>query len=85
MISLYKNDTQLGTELSFEFSEAIAEKGKAFSDGEFVKHCLMTLAERACPDQKYLIEQTTVVYPDSLWNIKSMPSQVILKMLWLKV
>jgi len=58
MISLYKNDSQLGTELSFKFSEAIAEKGKAFSDGEFVKHCLMILAERACPDKKYLMEQT---------------------------
>jgi len=53
MISLYKNDSQLGTELSFKFSEAIAEKGKAFSDGEFVKHCLMAFAEQACPDKKY--------------------------------
>ena len=58
MISLYKNDSQLGTELSFKFREAIAENGKAFSNGEFVKHCLMIFAERACPDKKYLFEQT---------------------------
>ena len=36
MISLYKNDAQLGTELSFKFSEAIAEKGKAFNDRKIV-------------------------------------------------
>jgi len=60
MISLYKNDTQLRTELSFKFSEAIAEKGEGFSDGEFVKHCLMIFAERACPGKKYLTEQTSL-------------------------
>ena len=27
-------------ELSFEISEVIAEKGKAYSDGEFIKNCL---------------------------------------------
>jgi len=36
IISLYKNYTQLGTELSFKFSEAIAEKRKAFSDVEMI-------------------------------------------------
>ena len=36
MIPLYKNDTQLGTELSFKVSEAVSEKGKAFSDGQII-------------------------------------------------
>ena len=60
MISVYKDDSQIATELSYEISEAIAQKGKAFSDGEFVKHCLMIFAERACPEKKYLIEQTSL-------------------------
>jgi len=60
MIYLYKNDTKLGTELSFKISEAIAEKGKAFSCGKFVKHCLMIFAERAFPDKKYLVKQTSL-------------------------
>ena len=60
MISVYKDNSQITTELSYKISEAIAEKGKAFSDGEFVKHCLMIFAERACPEKKYLIEQTSL-------------------------
>jgi len=80
MTSLYKSDTQLGTELSFKLSEAVAEKAKVFSDGKFVMHCLMIFAERACPDKKYLIEQTSL----SRFTVarRSMPSQVILKTLW---
>jgi len=43
MIPLLKNDTRLGTELSFKFSEAITEKGKDFSDGEIIfKNALMS-------------------------------------------
>ena len=60
MISVYKDNSQITTELSYKISEAIAEKGKAFSDGEFVKHCLMIFAEWACPEKKYLIEQTSL-------------------------
>ena len=60
MISVYKDDSQSTTELSYKISEAIAEKGKAFSDGKFVKYCLMIFAERACPEKKYLIEQTSL-------------------------
>ena len=60
MILVYKDDSQITTELSYKISEAIAKKGKAFSDGESVKHCLMVFAERACPEKKYLIEQTSL-------------------------
>ena len=48
MISAYKDDSQLATELSFKISEAAAEKEKPFSDGEFMKHCLIIFAEFAC-------------------------------------
>ena len=57
MILVYKDDSQITTKLRYKISKAIAEKGKAFSDGEFVKHCLMIFAERARPEKKYLIEQ----------------------------
>ena len=43
MISLHKNDSQVGTELSFEFSEVIAEKEKAFRDDDrIIKNALMS-------------------------------------------
>jgi len=45
MISLYENDTQLGIELSFKFSKAIAEKEKAFSDSKQIfKNALMSVS-----------------------------------------
>ena len=59
MTLAYKDHSQLATELSFKISEAIAEKGKPFSDGEFIKHCLIIFAERTCPE-KELIEQTSL-------------------------
>ena len=48
--------------MSFKLSEAIAEKGKPFSDGEFIKHCLLIFAELSCPEKKHLIEQTLSRY-----------------------
>ena len=48
MISAYKNDSQLATVLSFRISNAITEKGKPFSDSEFIKHFLIIFAELAC-------------------------------------
>ena len=53
-------DSELASVLSFKLSEAIAEKGKPFSDGEFIKHCLLIFAELACPEKKHLIEQTSL-------------------------
>jgi len=49
MISAYKDDAQLAIEMSVKISEATGEKQKAFNDGEFVKHCLMIIAEKRCP------------------------------------
>ena len=56
MMMSYKDDSELGSVLSFKLSEAIAEKGKPFSDGEFIKHCLLIFAKLACPEKKHLIE-----------------------------
>ena len=43
MIWADKDGSQFASELSFKISEAIAEKGKPFSDGQFIKHCLIIL------------------------------------------
>ena len=44
MILLYKNDAKIAITLNFKSSKTIAKKGKAFSDGKFVKHCQMVVA-----------------------------------------
>ena len=37
----------------------MAEKGKPFNDGKFVKNCLTIFTEYACPEYKHLVEQTS--------------------------
>ena len=64
MILTEKDDSVLASLLSFQISEAKAEKGKPFSDGKFTKHCLTLLAKLACIEKKHLIEQTSL--PSSL-------------------
>ena len=38
----------------------MAEKGKPFSDGEFIKNCLTIFTEYACPEKKHLVEQASL-------------------------
>ncbi|XP_067950220.1 general transcription factor II-I repeat domain-containing protein 2B-like [Watersipora subatra] len=56
----YKKDSELVTKLSFKVCELLAEKGKPFSDGEFVKSCLGIFTDFACPEQKQLLQQTSL-------------------------
>ena len=37
----------------------MAEKGKPFNNGEFIKNCLTVFTEYACPEKKHLAEQTS--------------------------
>ena len=39
----------------------MAEKGKLFGDGEFIKNCLTIFTEYACPEKKHLVEQTSLL------------------------
>ena len=56
----YKKNSELVTKLSFKFCECMAEKGKPFTDGEFIKNCLTIFMEYSCPEYKHLVEQTTL-------------------------
>ena len=56
----YKKDNELITKLSFKIAEAIAEKGKLYSDGEFIKNCLEIFIENVSPEKKNLVEQISL-------------------------
>ena len=43
----YKKDSELVTQLRFKLCECMAEKGKPFSDGEFIKNYLI-MAMKGC-------------------------------------
>ena len=38
----------------------MAKKRKPFNDGEFIKNCLTTFTDYACPQNKHLVEQTSL-------------------------
>ena len=38
----------------------MAEKGKPFGDGKFIKNCLTILTEYACLEKKHIVEQTSL-------------------------
>ena len=60
VFTTYKKNSELVTELSFKLCECMAEKGKPFSDVEFIKNFLTIFTEYACPEKKYLVEQTSL-------------------------
>ena len=65
------------TKLSFKLCECLAEKGKPFSDGEFIKDCLTIFTEYACPEKKNLVDQTNL--PALLSHAGQMIFQIISK------
>ena len=56
----YKKDSELVTKLIFKLCECITEKGKPFSDGEFIKKCLTIFTEYAWPEKNHLALQTSL-------------------------
>ena len=50
----YKDDTELVTKLRFKISEATGEKGKPYSDDEFITNCLELFIENVFSEKKYL-------------------------------
>ena len=47
--------------VSYEVAHLIAKHGKPFSDGEFVKECLMMVVGRVNPEKNELFEQRELV------------------------
>ena len=45
-------ESETAVRASYVIAEEIAKKRKPFSDGEFIKDCMMRAAEIVCPDKK---------------------------------
>ena len=52
---VYEIDTELVSELNFEISEVTAEKGKAYSDDEFIKNCLELFSRSVFPEKNCVV------------------------------
>ena len=55
-----RREEELVAKLSFKLCEFMAEEGKPFGDGEFIKSCLAISTEYVCPEKKYLVDQTSL-------------------------
>lgn len=60
VLPTYKKNSEVVTKLSYKLCECMAEKGKSYSDGEFIKNCLTIFTEYACPEKKHLVEKTSL-------------------------
>lgn len=47
-----KESSENSTRASYEVAMLIAKHGKAFAEGEFIKDCVMKMAENICPEKK---------------------------------
>jgi len=54
MFTNKNNDLERSVKASYLVAKIIAERKKPFTDGEFVKECLMEIVETVCPKKKEL-------------------------------
>ena len=69
-----KTNSEMVTKLSFKLCECMAEKGKPFSDGEFIKNCLTIFTEQACPEKN--IWWSKLAFPALLFHAGQMIFQI---------
>jgi hypothetical protein len=53
-------DNEAATKVSFQISRENAAADKSFTEGEFVKKCLLIAASELCPDKKSVFENITL-------------------------
>lgn len=63
-------------EASFLVSKEIAQNSKSFSDGEFVKKCLLVVVQKLCPDKLKLFESVSLSRRTVVRRIEDMSSDV---------
>lgn len=60
LFTAVSKSSEASTKVSFLLAEAIAKRGKAFSDGEFVKECLGLFTSVVCPEKKSEVEKISL-------------------------
>lgn len=55
-----KNTSEAATRASFQISRQIARSGRPFTDGDFIKECLMVASEEMCPDKKLVFQNLSL-------------------------
>jgi len=55
-----RNDNEAVTKVSLRIAHLLAIKGKPFTDGEFIKSCLLVAAEEICPEKMDLVRSVSL-------------------------
>jgi hypothetical protein len=53
-------DNKADTKVRFQIAREIAAAGKSFTEGEFMKKCLLIAASELCPDKKSVFENISL-------------------------
>lgn len=65
---------------SFKISQIIAKKMKPFSDGEYIKECLIAAAEEICPDKVNSYKQISLSHQTVARRIDDISSEISLNL-----
>ena len=64
------------TRASYKVSLMIARHLKPFSDGEFIKLCMLAMVDAICPEKKDLISKVSLSRQTVAWHIEEMGADV---------
>ncbi|KAJ8882806.1 hypothetical protein PR048_014620, partial [Dryococelus australis] len=51
-------ESEVSTKISFQICNEIAVPGNSFTEGDFIKKCLMSAVSIACPYKRSVLENT---------------------------
>ena len=60
MFEKSNQESQASTHASYVVAYEIAKRGKPFSEGEFVKDCMLKVAEIVCPDKQRAFQNVSL-------------------------
>jgi hypothetical protein len=55
-------DNEAATKVSFHTARELAAAGKSFTEGEFVKKCLLIVSNKLCPNKKSVFENLNLLH-----------------------
>jgi len=76
LFTAVSNKSEASTKVSFLIAEAIAKRGKAFSDGEFVKECLRLFTGVVCPEKKSEVEKASLSHQTVARRVDELASNI---------
>lgn len=70
------SNSETATKVSFCIAEAIAKRGKPFSDGEFIKDCLRMFINATAPDKLSVVENTSLSHQTIARRVDDLASNI---------